>query len=191
MLLIPIKSNLLLLFRSKLFVDGYLLVDDDGLHGMLEKCGQKQLTAGNHVVYIEGFQAGGGVGMQATYSGPDTGGKMLYMLSGRLPASSTGVFYPPCDPSQQSSDSKEFTVCMFRSQLSLGRIPSFGAADLGSNRLYFVAKGQLPVIDVHSIDQFRDAIPGTPEYNYAWVIFGQLIIQQTGTYKLCIISDDG
>jgi hypothetical protein len=166
-------------------------LDDDGLHGMVEKCGHLQLTAGNHVVYIDGFQAGGGVGMRATYSGPDTGGKVMYMLSGRLPSSSAGFYYPSCDPSQQSPDSKSFTVCMFRSEMSLGRIPSFGAADLGANRLYFVAKGQLPVVDVHSIDQFRDAVPGTPDYNYGWVIFGQLVIQQTGAYTLCIISDDG
>ena len=80
---------------------------------------------------------------------------------------------------------------MFRSEISLGRIPLLGAADMGTNRLYFAGKGRLPVVDVHNIEQFRDAVPETPDFNYAWAIFGKLVIQQTGTYTLCIISDDG
>ncbi len=59
-----------------------MLVNDDGLHGMVEKCGGIDLTSGPHVVYIEGFQAGGGVGMVATFTGPDTGGKKKLMKSG-------------------------------------------------------------------------------------------------------------
>ena len=43
-------------------VDGPLLVDDEGLHGMAEKCSTTELTRGSHVIYIEGFQAGGGPG---------------------------------------------------------------------------------------------------------------------------------
>ena len=58
-----------------------MLVDDEGLHGMVKKCGTKTLAAGDHVVYVEGFQAGGGVGMTVRYSGPDTGG-MATCMSG-------------------------------------------------------------------------------------------------------------
>ena len=57
-------------------------MDDEGLHGMVEKCGTTSVTAGDHVVYVEGFQAGGGVGMAVRYSGPDTGGRKVLMRSG-------------------------------------------------------------------------------------------------------------
>ena len=68
--------------RSLLHLDGSLLVEDDGLHGMVKKCGTKTVAAGDHVVYVEGFQAGGGVGMVLTYSGPDTKGKEILLRSG-------------------------------------------------------------------------------------------------------------
>ena len=63
-----------------------MLVDDEGLHGMVKKCGTKTLTAGDHVVYVEGFQAGGGVGMAVRYSGPDTGSKETLLRSGVVPS---------------------------------------------------------------------------------------------------------
>ena len=65
-------------------MDGPLLVNDDGLHGMVEKCADKDLASGSHVVYIEGFQAGGGVGMVATYSGPDTGFRKILIRSASI-----------------------------------------------------------------------------------------------------------
>jgi hypothetical protein len=66
-------------------VDGVQLVDDDGLHGMVKRCGTTYLTNGAHSAYIAGFQAGGGVGMEFTYAGPDTAGKEVFVRAGRLP----------------------------------------------------------------------------------------------------------
>lgn len=174
-------------------MDGPLLVDDEGLHGMVEKCGQKFLTAGQHTVYIEGFQAGGGVGMEAKYSGPDTGGKMTYMRSGVIPSQSPapGQYYPTCDPTVQDGDGQQFTLCMFRSEVSINQIPAFGQADTGLNRLYYVGKGRVQTVDVHDLGQFRSVVPNTPDVNYAWAIFGTLKIGTAGSYSLCITSDDG
>ena len=42
--------------RSFLDVDGKQLVNNEGLHGMVERCGTLSLTAGSHNVYIRGFQ---------------------------------------------------------------------------------------------------------------------------------------
>lgn len=160
---------------------------------MVEKCGQKFLTAGQHTVYIEGFQAGGGVGMEAKYSGPDTGGKMTYMRSGVIPSQSPapGQYYPTCDPTVQDGDGQQFTLCMFRSEVSINQIPAFGQADTGLNRLYYVGKGRVQTVDVHDLGQFRSVVPNTPDVNYAWAIFGTLKIGTAGSYSLCITSDDG
>ena len=184
---------ILCLIRSKLYVDGPLLVVDEGLHGMVEKCGQKFLTSGSHTVYMEGFQAGGGVGMEAKYSGPDTGGKTAFMRSGVIASLSPPAvqYYPQCDPTVPDGDGSQFTVCMFRSEVSIGAIPAFGQADTGLNRLYYIGKGQMPVVDVHDLGQFRSTVPNTPDVNYAWTIHGTLKIGTAGTYSLCITSDDG
>ena len=67
--------------RSREYLDGTILVNNDGLHGMVRQCGKRYMTAGEHPIYVEGFQSGGGVGLVATYSGPDTKGFVL-MRSG-------------------------------------------------------------------------------------------------------------
>ena len=159
---------------------------------MIEKCGQRQLSAGSYPLYIEGFQAGGGVGMEAKYSGPDTRGQKVFMRSG-LPASlnkAAGRYYARCNPSQKGTP-LQFTMCMFRSEVYLGRIPEIGLADTGANRLYFAGRGDIPVVDMHSLADFRIPVPATPEVNYAWAIYGRLLIGTAGRYSLCIISDDG
>jgi hypothetical protein len=170
-----------------LYVDGPLLVNDDGLHGMVEKCGTTQLSSGSHVVYVEGFQAGGGVGMIAKYSGPDTGGAKMFIRSGTVLG---GRYYAQCDPNAQQ-DPSQFTICMFRSKAGLGSIPKLSIADSGAGPLSFVGKGRLQVIDLHDLRQFRVAVSNTPDANYAWAIYGQLKIGIAGRYTLCITSDDG
>ena len=186
-----------------MYVDGPLLVNNNGLHGMVEKCGGIDLASGSHVVYIEGFQAGGGVGMVATYAGPDTGGKKKLMKSGTViepnrvvgaggggVSSGGGAYYGQCNPTAQQ-DPSQFTICMFRSKAGLGSIPKLSIADSGASPLRFVGKGRLQVIDLRNLKQFRAAVSGTPDANYAWAIYGQLRIGTAGRYTLCITSDDG
>ena len=93
-------------------MDSDLIVDNEGLHGMQEKCSAKVLNAGTHMVYIEGFQAGGGVGMKAKYSGPDTDGSKILMMSGRV----SSRYYPACDPTKDTTKESRFTVCIFKSK---------------------------------------------------------------------------
>ena len=203
-----------------------LSVDDDGLHGMLERCSTTSLTAGNYLLYIEGFQqgtllfssflnnrnrfaptdvfhAGGGVGMEAWYSGPDTGGDKVLIRSGHAFGSASALskvpyqlladsqkYFPPCDPTA-ASDSTSWAICVFRSEVGLSRIPALESADTGIGRIYFVGKGSMPVIDITTQDQFSAAVPFTPDANYAWAMFGKLLVGAAGSYQLCIASDDG
>jgi len=57
---------------SKLFIDGELIIDNDGLHGAIEKQGQVKLSRGKHALWITYFQAGGGYHLKAYISGPDS-----------------------------------------------------------------------------------------------------------------------
>ncbi|HTN77273.1 MAG TPA: PA14 domain-containing protein, partial [Pirellulaceae bacterium] len=56
---------------SRIYVDGKLLVDHDGLHGMNEKSAAVELTAGPHPLVVTYFDNGGGDGLEVTWSGPN------------------------------------------------------------------------------------------------------------------------
>ncbi|MCA9076411.1 MAG: c-type cytochrome [Planctomycetaceae bacterium] len=56
---------------SRLYLDGQLVVNNDGLHGMVEKRGVvEQLTAGPHRLVVTYFDNGGGDGLSVNWGGP-------------------------------------------------------------------------------------------------------------------------
>ena len=55
---------------SKLWIDGELVVDNDGLHGMTEQWGVVALEPGLHAIRTDFFEAGGGAGLIVEYEGP-------------------------------------------------------------------------------------------------------------------------
>jgi len=55
---------------SRFYIDGELLINNDGLHGMVEKRGRIQLTAGLHPIVATYFDNGGGDGLKMSWSGP-------------------------------------------------------------------------------------------------------------------------
>lgn len=55
---------------SKLYIGDELVVNNDGLHGMVTKSGTIPLASGWHRVRIEFFENGGGAGLISTMSGP-------------------------------------------------------------------------------------------------------------------------
>ena len=58
---------------SKLFIDGAQVVDNDGLHGMRERSGWVELTAGNHQIEVTYFERLGDVGLRVKWDGPGFG----------------------------------------------------------------------------------------------------------------------
>jgi hypothetical protein len=57
---------------SRLFIDGQLIVDNDGLHGMVDRSGQIGLEAGIHRYRVEFFENFGGAGEIVRWQGPGT-----------------------------------------------------------------------------------------------------------------------
>ncbi len=55
---------------SRLWVDGQLVVDDDGLHGMQSKSGEIGLRAGWHALRVAWFNGGGAQGLEVRWAGP-------------------------------------------------------------------------------------------------------------------------
>ena len=55
---------------SKLYIDGNLVVDNDGDHGTQEKEASMSLTTGKHKIRVEYFNGGGGFYLNCLYKGP-------------------------------------------------------------------------------------------------------------------------
>jgi hypothetical protein len=66
---------------SKLYVDGDLVVSNDGVHNARDRCGVKTLKTGLHLVKAVGFKGDGAVRLALLYQGPDTGNKKIDMQS--------------------------------------------------------------------------------------------------------------
>ncbi len=54
---------------SRLKIDGKVVVDNDGVHGMARKKGSVELSAGRHAVVLEFFERDGGEELEVTFSG--------------------------------------------------------------------------------------------------------------------------
>jgi hypothetical protein len=55
---------------SALYIGNSLVVSNDGLHGMTEKSGSINLTAGKHAITVTYFNKTGGYGLEVRYAGP-------------------------------------------------------------------------------------------------------------------------
>ncbi|MCA9129599.1 MAG: c-type cytochrome, partial [Planctomycetales bacterium] len=55
---------------SRLYIDGRLVVDNDGDHGMVEKSGRIRLDAGQHKIVVTYCDSGGGDGLVVSWRGP-------------------------------------------------------------------------------------------------------------------------
>jgi hypothetical protein len=55
---------------SKLYIDGKLVVENDGTHGIIEAAGSVEVAAGEHDIRVEYFNDGGGSWLGAWFEGP-------------------------------------------------------------------------------------------------------------------------
>ncbi len=58
---------------SRIYINNQLLVDNDGLHGMVEKSGTVEMQAGQHSIVVTYFDNGGGDGLSVNWAGPGFG----------------------------------------------------------------------------------------------------------------------
>jgi hypothetical protein len=56
---------------SRLFIGDKMLLDNDGIHGMVEKSGSIALQAGEHPITLLYFNGTSGRGLRVSYEGPD------------------------------------------------------------------------------------------------------------------------
>jgi len=69
---------------SQLFIDGGLVVDNDGLHEVQEQAGVVSLSSGYHEIVVTMFEADGGEILETSWAGPDTVGAKVPLGPGGL-----------------------------------------------------------------------------------------------------------
>jgi len=62
---------------SKMYLNDGLVVNNDGLHGMRNRCGARNLRRGSYRVKVAVFEHGGGFGCIWRYRGRDTRNRMI------------------------------------------------------------------------------------------------------------------
>jgi len=62
---------------SRIYIGKKLVVNNDGLHGMVEKSGTINLPAGAHPLVVTYFDNGGGDGLQVSWQGPGFGKRAI------------------------------------------------------------------------------------------------------------------
>jgi Ca2+-binding RTX toxin-like protein len=75
---------------SQLFIDGALVVNNDGVHGLVTETGTQTLGPGEYNVVIIFFENSGGDTLAATISGPDTGDLPLDLTEAAIDVSDFG-----------------------------------------------------------------------------------------------------
>ena len=84
---------------SKLYINGELVVDNDGLHAPLTKEGTIDLEAGEYEIKVLFFEHQGSADIRVKYAGPDTGAETKL-----LKAQSVGADVPPSENPEKPSE---------------------------------------------------------------------------------------
>ncbi len=136
---------------SQLWVNGSLVVDNDGLHGVREEQGNITLAEGHHTIEVTMFERTGGQALTVNYQGPDTVGTKEPISAGRLFLQLPSLDNNPpglTDPGPQA-DTVGATVSL-----------DLQAIDPDNDFLYFDAAG-LPA--GLSLDHTTGRISGNPD----------------------------
>ncbi|WP_162268259.1 PA14 domain-containing protein [Hymenobacter sp. PAMC 26628] len=160
---------------SQLFIGSALVVDNDGLHGYLERAGTIGLKAGTHAITVTYFQGAGGQGLAVSYQGPN-------LAKQAIPAASLQRTTTPTTPTPAAGLRVPENPANTTSGLSYkyyegywNVLPSFGS--LGA-----VANG---VVALPNLDgRQRDV-------GYAMQYTGYVTVPTDGQYTFTTGSDDG
>lgn len=146
---------------SILYVDDRVVVANDGFHGMLERSGLINLSAGAHNVRVEFWEGGGGAGLIARIEGPGLTKQVIPAELWQAPGVAVQYYALSSVPTALPSFT---TLAAYHEDVTANvNLPASQNYILGSGRRYGVAV------------QFS----------------GYFLAQQTGIYTFSVESDDG
>jgi len=162
---------------SKLFIDNQLVVANDGVHGVTQKSGQINLTAGIHNIEIQYFEIEGGQQLAAMWVGPG-GGSPVVIPASRLSRTGCNAL-PPTAPDPN---------------------PSQFSAGSGVSYKYYEHTGNISTLPISSswtpvrtgvVSNFNLSELSPRADNFAIVYQTCYSVPASGTYTFYTNSDDG
>jgi probable HAF family extracellular repeat protein len=156
---------------SRLFLDGALVINNDGAHGMRERSAVLMLSAGYHRLVVEFFEGTGGAGLEFRWSGPGIAKQLV-------PASALWQAGDP--PLYQAGLKAEF----FDYVESLSLIPDL------STRTADVTRTDSQ-INYPNVSTAWTGLPTTMADTFASKHSGWLKIDTQGSYTLYLNSNEG
>ncbi|NOQ77216.1 MAG: hypothetical protein GQ475_05420, partial [Methylococcaceae bacterium] len=120
---------------SKLFIDGQILVNNDGLHGALTRGASIHLAAGLHRIEVHFFEASGGQRLDVEWQGPDFARQVISSKSLRL-AEPENSFPVAVDDSARAEANAEVIIDVLKNDIDTDgdviQLVSLGAAENGT-----------------------------------------------------------
>jgi hypothetical protein len=156
---------------SRVFLDGALVINNDGVHGMQERSATRTLTVGYHRLQVEFFEGTNTAGLEFRWSGPGISKQLV-------PASALWQAGDP--PLYQSGLRAEF----FDYTTSLSAIPDL------STRTADVVRTDARIAYT-SVSTAWAGLPATMADTFASRHTGWLKVDTAGSYTLFVSSDDG
>lgn len=154
---------------SQLFINGSLVVDNDGLHGVVEKQGTVGLSAGEHEITVTYFEKTGGNGLAVQMQGPFITKQALQSFL--VPLDEVANPVDPLDPTQPT----EAVVSYNYYEGNWRALPDFTS-------LTPVASGE---IDEFSLD------PKQQSQYYGFRYTSSMYAAAADDYTFYTVSDDG
>jgi parallel beta-helix repeat protein len=159
---------------SKLYIDNVLVVNNDGLHGTVERSGTVGLKAGKHAITVGYFQRGGDAVLSVSYSGPNVGkqtipGSALYRVS--TSTTTTTNLLPAVYPSNTVNglDYKYYEASNY------SVVPIFD---------------NIPAVKAGTVSNYTLS-PANRTTNYGFNFKGYINVPADGQYTFYTNSDDG
>lgn len=147
---------------SNLYIDGQLVVGNDGLHAMRKRNGVVTLTAGEHDIRVEYFEKAGGDGLQVSWSGPDFDKQVI----------PDSAFVKPVAVTPDTSDS---LISYSYYEGNWDQLPEFDS---------------LTATKTGNVDEFSVA-PRDRDDFYAFRFDSNITVNVDGNYTFYTRSDDG
>jgi len=183
---------------SLLFIDGNLVVNNDGNHGMRVRSGIATMTVGWHPITVVFYENGGGAGLVVTVRAPGNNMAPWEVLSAstcRAVAPSMTFTVPelPVPPTGDGLYFEAYDVTGSGSAVSLMSIVDTATDNSWNNWTASVSHEALGQAVWYSNDNaFINEIPGFDQGDYYYMRWrGQINIPADGNYTFKTRSDDG
>jgi len=178
---------------SFVIIDGVIVVNNDGWHGMQDATGSVTLSQGYHSITIPFNEGGGGCGLEASVRGGNFGEQWLQLGANGELNNFMGLGPPPAPPPPPTSG------LFFQWYDSGGDNPTLGTImDTAEDDVWngWTPSGEISMLD-QDIWYSNDAafVNLIPDFN-SWDNFymrwrGMIIVDETGDYDFKTRSDDG